>query len=67
MIKVKIYLDGDDFGVLDYTCNGTIQQFTECMNNNAELISLTVKDTNAIVSIPVTKYVVEVLEVDQNK
>lgn len=63
MIKVRVQLDGNQFGYITYICNETIEQFFEWRNNHC--ILLTEKDTNKIISIPLQKYVVEVEKIDE--
>lgn len=65
MIKVKILLDGNQFGCYETICNETIQQFIEYMNYEVNCIGLTEKDTNRLISIPVSKYVVIVDPIDE--
>ena len=59
MIKVRVHLDGNDFGYCTYTCNETLKQFLEYTSGPNPLIRLTEVDTNAFISIPIRRYVVE--------
>lgn len=63
MIKVRVQLDGDQFGYVTYTCKETFEEYQQILFQDAgcpALIALTEKDSGAIITIPIKKYVVEV-------
>ena len=65
MIKVRVHLDGNDYGYTTYTCNATMEQFLTYLSGSNPLVGLTEVDTNAFISIPIRRYVVEAWEVDE--
>ena len=63
MIKVKVILDGNQFGYATYTCKETFEEYQAILFQAAgcpSLIALTEIDSGAIITIPIKKYVVEV-------
>jgi hypothetical protein len=60
MIKVRIQLDGNEYGYLTYTCKETIEQYQDYVANSpTSLIALTEAETGALITIPLRRYVVE--------
>ena len=65
MIKVKVILDGNQFGYATYTCKETFEEYQAILFRTLtvgcpSLIALTEIDSGAIITIPIKKYVVEV-------
>ena len=67
MIKVRVQLDGNESGYLTYTCKETMDEYLSYISGPNHLIGLVEVNTNALISIPVRKYVVEAWEIDDNK
>ena len=65
MIKVKVQLDGNQFGYVQYTCKESIKEYCNYVRSPANIIMLTEIDSGAIITIPTDKYVVEAWEVDE--
>ena len=66
MIKVRVQLDGNNFGYVTYICKETIEQYQDYVANSpTSLIALTEADTDALITIPLKRYVVEAWEVDE--
>lgn len=59
MIKVTVYLDGNEFGYCEFKSDATIQDFIK-WSNESKIIALTEYGTNKLFTIPITKYVVVV-------
>lgn len=60
MINVRIHLDGNDYGYITYACKETIEQYQDYITNSpTSLITLTEMNTNALITIPLRRYVVE--------
>ncbi len=59
MIKVRIQLDGNEYGYLTYTCKETIEQYQDYVTKSPTLIALTEAETGALITIPLRRYVVE--------
>ena len=63
MIKVRVQLDGDQFGYVTYTCKETFEEYQAILFQDGgcpSLIALTEIDSEAIITIPIKRYVVEV-------
>lgn len=64
MIKVKVQLDGNQFGYVTYICKQTIEEYKDTLaHDNIELIGLTEANTGALITIPIKRYIVEVSEI----
>lgn len=65
MIKIRIHLDGNEQGYLTYTCKESMEEYMELLSEPLTLIGLTEKDTEALITIPIKKYVIEVWSIDE--
>ena len=66
MIKVRVQLDGNDYGYVTYACKETIEQYQDYVANSpTSLIALTEVDTDALITIPLRRYVVEAWAIDE--
>ena len=64
MIKVRVQLDGNQFGYVTYICKQTIEWYKDALaNDNVVLIGLTEANTGALITIPIKRYIVEVSEI----
>ena len=64
MIKVRVQLDGSQFGYVTYICKGNMEEYIDCITNcNLKVLGLTEVDSNAFITIPWKRYVVEVSEI----
>ena len=65
MIKVRVHLDGNQFGCLNYTCKESVDEYRSFIKSPANIIMLTEIDSEAIITIPTDKYVIEAWEIDE--
>ena len=66
MIKVRVQLDGNNYGYVTYICKETIEQYQDYITNSpTSLIALTEADTDALITIPLKRYVVEAWEISE--
>ena len=66
MIKIRIHLDGNDQGYLTYTCKETMEEYLDyIINGSASILGVTEADTNAFITIPWKRYVVEAWELEE--
>lgn len=68
MIKVKVQLDGNQFGYVTYICEQTIEWYKDALalvDNDVTLIALTEVNTGALITIPIKRYIVEVEKIDE--
>lgn len=64
MIKVRVQLDGNQFGYVTYICKQTIEWYKDALaDDNVILIGLTEANTGALITIPIKRYIVEVSEI----
>ena len=65
MIKVRIHLDGNECGYLTYACKETIEQYKDYLTSGASVIGLTEINSDALITIPFKRYVVEAWSADE--
>lgn len=68
MIKVRVQLDGNQFGYVTYICKQTIEWYKAALalvDNDVALIELTEANTGALITIPIKRYIVEVEKIDE--
>lgn len=66
MIKVRIHLDGNEQGYLTYTCKESMKEYIDFItNSNPRVLGLTEIDSNAFITIPWKRYVVEAWELNE--
>lgn len=66
MIKVRVQLDGNQFGYVTYICKQTMEWYKDVLaliDDNVTLIALTEANTGALITIPIKRYIVEVSEI----
>ena len=65
MIKIRIQIDGNQFGFVEYECVETLEEYLDCIKGSAtSIVALKERHSGAIVTIPLKKYVVEAWSIE---